>query len=99
MEIIKKLFTVILLALIFSPAIAEENVLHIGLLKWGSVNWEIDIIEHNELDKKKSYFVYCRSGKRSYSACEIMKELGFTNLYNLESGYLDWVECNYETVR
>ena len=53
----------------------------------------------HELDKKKSYYVYCRSGKRSYSACEIMKELGFTNLYNLESGYLDWVECNYETVR
>ena len=53
----------------------------------------------NKLDKKKSYYVYCRSGKRSYSACEIMKELGFTNLYNLESGYLDWVECNYETVR
>ena len=53
----------------------------------------------NELDKKKSYYVYCRSGKRSYSACEIMKELGFTNLYNLESGYLDWVACNYETFR
>ena len=53
----------------------------------------------NDLDKKKSYYVYCRSGKRSFSACEIMKELGFTNLYNLESGYLDWVACGYETVR
>ena len=51
----------------------------------------------NDLDKKKSYYLYCRSGQRSFTACEIMKELGFNNLYNLESGYLDWVECGYET--
>ena len=53
----------------------------------------------NDLDKNKSYYVYCRSGQRSYSACEIMSELGFKNLYNLESGYLGWVECGYETIR
>ena len=53
MKIIKNLLSVILLVLIFNPVIAEENVLNIGLLKWGSVNWELDIIKHNELDKKK----------------------------------------------
>ena len=52
MKIIKNLLLVILLALMFNPVIAEENVLNIGLLKWGSVNWEMDIIKHNELDKK-----------------------------------------------
>ena len=57
MKIIKKLFTVILLALIFSPAIAEENVLNIGLLKWGSVNWEMDIIKHNQLDVKNNIVI------------------------------------------
>ena len=53
----------------------------------------------HELDKKKSYYLYCKSGKRSYAACEIMRELGFQNLNNLESGFVDWVECGYETVR
>ena len=46
----------------------------------------------------KSCYVYCRSGKRSYAACEIMKDLGFKNVYNLESGYLGWVESGYETI-
>ena len=50
----------------------------------------------HELDKKKSYYVYCRSGKRSLAACEIMTELGFSSVFNLESGYLGWIENGYE---
>ena len=57
MKIIKNLVSVILLVLIFNPVIAEENVLNIGLLKWGSVNWEMDIIKHNELDKKNNIII------------------------------------------
>ena len=57
MKIIKNLLLVILLALMFNPVIAEENVLNIGLLKWGSVNWEMDIIKHNELDKKNNIVI------------------------------------------
>ena len=34
--------------------VAKENVLTVGLLKYGSVNWEIDIIQHNNLDKKNN---------------------------------------------
>ena len=51
------------------------------------------------LDKKRSYYVYCRSGKRSLAACEIMTELGFNSVFNLESGYLGWIENGYEIVR
>ena len=36
---------------------AEENTLNIGLLKWGSVNWEMNIIEHNKLDKKNNVII------------------------------------------
>ena len=54
MKTINYLFIVIFFVLTIKPSIAEENVLHIGLLKWGSVNWEIDIIEHNKLDKKNN---------------------------------------------
>ena len=47
------------------------------------------LYEVNQLDKSKSYFLYCRSGNRSGQACRYMKESGF-NTYNLIGGMLDW---------
>lgn len=46
--------------------------------------------ELEQLDKSKSYYVYCRSGNRSGQACEIMDELGFREAFNLEGGMLQW---------
>ncbi len=43
-----------------------------------------------ELDKDKTYLVYCRSGRRSVAACDIMEREGFKKLYNLLGGYLDY---------
>lgn len=43
-----------------------------------------------ELDKTKSYYVYCRSGGRSGSACSAMANMGFTKLYNLSGGIMGW---------
>lgn len=43
-----------------------------------------------ELDREKTYLVYCRSGRRSQVACKRMHEEGFNKLYNLKGGYLDW---------
>ena len=57
MKIIKSLLLLALFTLVFNPTTAEENVLNIGLLKYGSVNWEIDIIEHNNLDKKNNIII------------------------------------------
>lgn len=45
------------------------------------------------LDKSKSYLVYCRSGKRSANACNIMSKQEFPKLYNLEGGYNAWVKA------
>ncbi|MCR9288257.1 MAG: rhodanese-like domain-containing protein [Bacteroidetes bacterium] len=42
------------------------------------------------LDKSKTYLVYCRSGNRSAKACNIMAKNGFENLYNLKGGYNAW---------
>ncbi|MEZ5040008.1 MAG: rhodanese-like domain-containing protein [Saprospiraceae bacterium] len=44
------------------------------------------------LDTTKTYLVYCRSGRRSLKACEIMIEQGFTHLFNLVGGYTAWIE-------
>ncbi len=42
------------------------------------------------LDRDKTYLVYCRSGRRSVAACDIMEREGFKKLYNLLGGYLDY---------
>lgn len=42
------------------------------------------------LDKNKPVYVYCRSGKRSAKAAEILKEMGFKEVYDLDGGYLNW---------
>ena len=57
MKTIKNFLIIILFTLVFNQVIAEENVLRIGLLKYGSVNWEIDIIKENNLDKKNNVVI------------------------------------------
>jgi rhodanese-related sulfurtransferase len=52
----------------------------------------------NVLDKEKPVYVYCRSGKRSARAAEILKEMGFTKVYDLQGGIMEWQENDLETV-
>ena len=42
------------------------------------------------LDRSKTYLIYCRSGVRSVYACEAMAAEDFTNLYNLRTGILGY---------
>lgn len=42
------------------------------------------------LDKTKPVFVYCLSGGRSAEAANIMKQNGFTQVYEMGGGYLKW---------
>ncbi|MFD2571662.1 thioredoxin [Spirosoma soli] len=42
------------------------------------------------LDKAKPVYVYCLSGGRSAEAAKLMREQGFTNVYELQGGYLKW---------
>ncbi|GGD31189.1 rhodanese-like domain-containing protein [Flavobacterium orientale] len=43
-----------------------------------------------ELDKSKSYYVYCHAGSRSAKACQVMQQLGFEKTYNLSGGISEW---------
>lgn len=45
-----------------------------------------------ELDKGKNYYIYCRSGNRSYHAGVFMLQQGFKTVFNLADGILDWHE-------
>ena len=46
------------------------------------------------LDKDKTYMVYCRTGRRSTTACQMMQNEGFKNLYNLQGGFVAWQAAN-----
>ena len=48
------------------------------------------IIKIKELNKNKSYFVYCSMGKRSDEAIRIMQSEGFKNVFGLKGGFLAW---------
>lgn len=43
-----------------------------------------------KLDKNKPVFVYCLSGGRSGQAAKILHEKGFTDVYDMQGGYLKW---------
>ncbi|MCX6170700.1 MAG: rhodanese-like domain-containing protein [Ignavibacteriales bacterium] len=44
----------------------------------------------DELERDKTYLVYCRSGVRSTNACQQMKKMGFENVFNLKNGIIKW---------
>ena len=46
--------------------------------------------ELNNLDKDKTYLVYCGVGGRSAGALAIMEELGFMEAYNMLGGISQW---------
>lgn len=54
----------------------------------GSDVYTLDTVYHNldELDKDKTYYMYCVTGYRSASLISILKNNGYKNLINVEGG-------------
>ena len=50
--------------------------------------------EVEKLDASKTYYIYCRSGRRSIRVCTLMRNGGFDNakIFNLNEGFNDWME-------
>lgn len=84
--------------------VKDENAVIIDCRS--SYEWEEGIIEHSklidlmnpqsfmqnvgELDKEKNYYIYCRSGVRSVTACQVLESMGIKNTYNLLGGIFSW---------
>ena len=66
---------------------AEGHLVNALNINVESGNFEAEIAN---LDKNATYAVYCRSGRRSAVAVDLMKKSGFNNLYNLDGGVIDW---------
>jgi len=51
-----------------------------------------------QLDKSRTYYIYCRSGKRSHGACLKMQQQGF-KVYDMEGGILNWTKLGMPVER
>jgi rhodanese-related sulfurtransferase len=49
------------------------------------------------LDKDKPVYVYCKKGGRSARAAKILKELGFTKIFDLQGGITNWEKQQLKT--
>ena len=67
-----------------------EGSQHIDVLRTDEFTTKV-----NALDKEKTYYVICRSGGRSSKAANMMIELGFKNVYNVEGGMTAWQAKGY----
>lgn len=64
----------------------EFNTGHIS----NAVNIPLDQIETIGYDKDSTIIVYCQSGMRSKEAANKLVNMGYTSLYNLDGGLINW---------
>ncbi|MBT8307159.1 MAG: rhodanese-like domain-containing protein [Maribacter sp.] len=59
-----------------------------------NIDWYNDSFteEFEKIDKNKTIYLYCRSGKRSADATKFLDSLGYKKVVNLEGGYIAWAE-------
>lgn len=87
----------------FKQGVSQENIQIVDVrtpdeLKDGKIEGSININFYDSnfkeqiasLDKEKPVYVYCRSGARSSKAMEIMKDLGFKTIYELQGGFMSY---------
>lgn len=52
-----------------------------------------------KLNKEKEIYIYCRSGNRTGKAANKLKDQGFTKIYDLQGGILNWNRNNLEVIK
>ncbi len=55
--------------------------------------------EIGRLDRNRTYLLYCATGNRSGKAMEIMRSLGFRNVFHMAGGIGKWKEEGRPVVR
>lgn len=64
----------------------EYNTGHIS----NSINIPLSNIENIDYNKDQAIILYCATGVRSLQAIDMLSKNGYTNLYNLDGGLLNW---------
>ncbi len=52
----------------------------------------------SEFESEESVYIVCRSGGRSMQACEMLHEIGITNVVNVAGGTVGWIALGNEIV-
>ena len=55
-----------------------------------AINIPLDDISGIAFPKDSTIIVYCQSGMRSLEAVKTLADMGYTSLYNLDGGLLNW---------
>jgi rhodanese-related sulfurtransferase len=50
----------------------------------------------DELDREKTYIIYCAAGLRGYIAARMMIQNGFGKVKNLAGGFNTWLPANWK---
>jgi rhodanese-related sulfurtransferase len=50
----------------------------------------------HDLPKDRDVVLYCRSGARSYHACNFLGQQGVDNVINLRGGIISWVRSGFD---
>ena len=64
----------------------EYNESHIA----NAINIPVDNINEITYDKDIKIILYCASGVRSAKAAKALVDAGYTNVYNLDGGLINW---------
>ena len=65
-----------------------EGVINIDFY---SDSFENDLLN---LERDKTYYLICRSGRRSGVATSFMRDNGFKEVYNIKGGMIEWQNSN-----
>lgn len=52
-------------------------------------------IESQIADKDQPIYLHCRGGVRSVHAGQMLLEKGYTDVYSIDGGFLDWANHGY----
>lgn len=55
-----------------------------------AINIPVDNISSVNYDKETVIILYCASGVRSANAAKTLVDAGYTNIYNLDGGLINW---------
>lgn len=63
-----------------------------------NIDWKAESFDEKilKLDKTEPVFIYCLSGARSSSAGSKMRDMGFTQVYELDGGIMAWKKEGFE---
>ena len=62
-----------------------------GALNFNIIDSKTFVQQIENLSKDEPVYLYCKMGGRSSRAADLLKEKGFTTIFDYSGGYNDWV--------